>query len=178
MPPRPGITRYCNSRRLPSIRRIGVYREADGTIVQPIHRNDALSRGYSPLYCYNPVFGYRLESFPFRDLHPGPVWEVRDGHFTMKNPACYVYPHENDCSPGNHFRETQREEMEKFVSYRPFAFKISAAQKAANALTLFGLAVSVPVVLAAAAFGLFRLIAGARRSPTGCGPISRGGPLK
>ena len=156
---------------VPPIRGIGVYRDAAGTIVQPIHRNDALSQGYSPLYCYNPVFGYRLERFPFKDLHPGPVGEVRDGHFNIKNPACYVYPKENDCSPGDHFRETQREEMEKFVSYKPFGFRISTAQQAANALTLFGLAVSVLVVLAAAACGLSGLIARARRRATGSGPI-------
>ena len=156
---------------VPQIRGIGVYRDGQGSIVLPVHRNDALSQGYSPLYCYNPVFGYRLESFPFKDLHPGPVREVRNGHFNIKNPACYVYPKENDCSPGDHFRETQREEMEKFVSYRPFAFKISTAQRAANALTFFGFAVSVLVVLAAAAFGLFNAIAGVRRSPTGPRPI-------
>jgi len=172
--PEPATQAYREARGgvpVPSIRRIGVYRDADGTIVQPIHRNDALSQGYSPLYCYNPVFGYRLEGFPFKDLHPGLVREVRDGHFNIKNPACYVYPKENDCSPGDHFRESQRDEMEKFVSYRPFAFKISTSQKAANALTLFGLAVSLVVVLAAAAFGLFNLIAGVRRCPTGSGPI-------
>ncbi len=156
----------------PQIRRIGVYRYADGTIVQPIHRNDAFSQGYSPLYCYNPVFGYRLEKFPIKDLHPGPVRDVQDGHFNIKNPACYVYPKENDCSPGDHFREDQIEAMENFVSYRPFAFKISTAQKAANALTIFGFAVSVLVVLVAAAFGLLNLIAGVRRSPTGPGKSS------
>ena len=129
-----------------------------------------MTQGNSSLYCYNPAFGYGLEKFPVKDLHPGPVREVRDGHFNIKNPACYVYPKENGCTPGDHFREDQIEAMENFVSYRPFAFKISSAQKAANTLTLIGLVVSVLVAFAAAAFGLFKLIAGARRSPTGPGP--------
>ena len=62
--------------------------------------------------------------------------EVRDGHFNIKNPACYVYPKENDCSPGDHFREDQLEAMENFVSYRPFVFKISTAQKARECIDL------------------------------------------
>jgi hypothetical protein len=171
--PGPAVHAYHRLRggmAVPQIRAIGVYRDGRGSIVLPVHRNDALSQGYSPLYCYNPVFGYRLESFPFKDLHPGPVREVRDDHFNIKNPACYVYPKENECSPGDHFRETQREEMEKFVSYRPFAFNISTAQKAANALTVFGLVASVILVLAAGAFGLVNLISRARHSPTGTGP--------
>ena len=154
---------------VPRISGIGVYRDGQGSIVMPVHRNDALGQGYSSLYCYNPAFGYRLERFPLKDLHPGPVREVRDGHFNIKNPACYVYPKENRCSPGDHFREDQIEAMENFVRYKPFAFNISSAQKAANALTVFGFAVSVLVVLAVAAFGLFDLIAGARRSRTGSG---------
>jgi len=172
--PEPAVQAYREARGgapAPSIRRIGVYRDADGTIVQPIHRNDGLSQGYSSLYCYNPVFGYRLENFPFKDLHPGPVREARDGHFNIKNPACYVYPKENECRPGDHFRETEREDMEKFVSYRPFTFNMSATQKAANALTLFGLVASVILVLAAGAFVLVELLSGARRSPAGPGPI-------
>ena len=156
---------------LPQISGIGVYRDGQGSVVLPVNRNDALSQGYSSLYCYNPAFGYRLERFPLKDLHPGPVQDIRDGQFNIKNPACYVYPKENDCSPGDHFREDQIEAMESFVSYRPFAFNTSSAQKAANALTLFGLAASVLVALAAAAFGLLDLVAGARRSPTGSGSI-------
>lgn len=172
--PEPVIQAYQAVRQsapVPAIQSIGVYRDRQGNIVHPLHKNDALTQGYSSLYCYNPAFGYGLEKFPVKDLHPGPVRDVRDGHYNIKNPACYVYPKENNCSPGDHFRETQREEMEKFVSYRPFAFNISTAQKAANALTLLGLAVSVLVVLAAAAVRLFDLLAGARRSPKRSGPI-------
>jgi len=152
----------------PPVRNIGVYRTADGAVVHPIYGNDALSQGYPPLYCYSPAFGYRLEKFPIKDLHPGPVRDLQDGHFNAKNPACYVYPKENNCSPGDHFREDQAEAMENFVSYRPFAFKISAAQKAANALTLFGIAASVIVVLAALGFALWsRTSRGRRRRAAG-----------
>lgn len=167
--PGPAVDAYHSLRAglaAPQIRAIGVYRDGQGSMVLPVHRNDALSQGYSSLYCHNPVFGYRLEHFPLGNLHPGPVRDVRDGSFNVKNPACYLYPNENDCNPGDHFRQDQVKAMESFVSYKPFAFKFSSAQKAANALTLLGLGVSVLMILAAGAYGLFNLIAGVRRRPT------------
>lgn len=133
---------------IPEIRKIGNYLRSDGSVVSGLNRNDGLSHGVSPMLCYNPIFGYALEKFPIKDLHPGPILESRNGHFNVKNPACYVYPKENDCNPGDHFREDQSDLLEKFVSYRPFAFRVSLVQKAANVLTLIGIATSALILLA------------------------------
>jgi hypothetical protein len=127
-----------NGGSVPPISAIGVSVKGPGAL----DRNDALIVGVSQLYCYDPTFGYALENLPIRDLHPGPVRAVTDGRYNMKNPACYVYPKENGCSPGDHFRTDQALALESFVAYRPFEFKVSLAQRVANLVTLIALGAS------------------------------------
>ncbi|MGQ4809208.1 hypothetical protein NKDENANG_02623 [Candidatus Entotheonellaceae bacterium PAL068K] len=120
----------------PRISHIDVFVDRAGRAVQPLGRNDVLAQGSSQLLCYEGMFGYRLENFPVKTLHPGSTLEVNNGRFNLKNPACYVYPTENDCAPGDHFTIDQRQATEAFITYRPFAFQVSIWQKAANLLNL------------------------------------------
>jgi hypothetical protein len=116
----------------PEIKTIGVYRDENGNIVMPVFRNNALIHGASQLFCYEPMFGYRLENFPIKTLHPGPVLMEENGAFNIKNPACYVWPEENDCVPGDHFTSTQKDAAEDFINYRSYEFKMPIFQKFAN----------------------------------------------
>jgi hypothetical protein len=113
--------------QVPPVTRILGPAEMDGT--------KGLFSGGSPLLCYEPIFGYVLESFPVRTLHPGPTTDLTGGALNLKNPACYVFPAQNHCAPGDHFPAGQLETAASFASYRPFAFSISPAQKVANAVT-------------------------------------------
>jgi hypothetical protein len=89
---------------------------------------------------YEPIFGYRLESFPKKSLVPGKLMQVNpDGFLNIKNPAGYVFPKENGIEPGDHFRADEAEKADRFRRYRDFPFKISSAQKFANSVTLFSL---------------------------------------
>ncbi len=116
----------------PEIKTIGVYRDEKGNILTPAFRNNALIHGASQLFCYEPMFGYRLENFPIKALHPGPVLMEENGAFNIKNPACYVWPEENDCVPGDHFTSAQKDAAEDFINYRPYEFKTPLFQKLAN----------------------------------------------
>jgi hypothetical protein len=113
-----------------------------------MNRNDIMTLGSSQLACYMPIFGYRLENFPFKSLHLGSVWDVTNGELNIKNPACFVFPKENNCSAGDHFQESRRADAEKFVSYRSFNFEKSGKQKIADIVS--GIA-----LLAALLAGLF-----------------------
>lgn len=104
-----------------------------------LRSNDTLIAGVSQTACYNPVFGYRLENFSAKDLAPGSVLAVNDGFLNLKNPACYVYPKENNCQPGNRFKADQLEQAQAFINYKPFAFNISEGQRIANTVTKFSL---------------------------------------
>lgn len=98
--------------------------------------NDAIAFGISQLACYNPSFGYRLENLPFKSLHPGSIFEQDEGYLNLKNPACYVFPTENGCEPGDHFTVAQHSQAELFASYKPFPFVMPLRQKIANGISL------------------------------------------
>ena len=71
------------------------------------------------------------------ELVPESVFLKTKGYLNMRNPACYVYPKANNCKPGDNFLVSQRDELEKFISYKPYDFKMSLAQKIANYLSVF-----------------------------------------
>lgn len=113
-----------------------------------------LVEGASHQLCYEPTFGYRLERFPRGPLHVGAVDDARLGVFNLKNPACYVWPRENRCAPGDHFQLSQRDALMRFASRRPFAFAMSTRQHVANAITVTTLmgALGLAAALAARRF--------------------------
>ena len=110
----------------PAVRYLSVPANPDGTPDMSTNRGNMIAFGRSPLLCYDPIFGYRLEAFHQGSLHPGPVLdETRIGDRTelnLKNPACYVFPGANACKVGDTFTSAQRAEAVDFASYRPFAF--------------------------------------------------------
>ncbi|MGH7036768.1 MAG: hypothetical protein ACREE4_09885 [Stellaceae bacterium] len=89
-------------------------------------RNDALISGLSAYPCYEPVFGYALESFP-------KAFVVGSA---LRNPACYLYGRENGCRPGDIFLSSQS--AAAFAAYRPFPFVLPLWQWRANLLTKSG----------------------------------------
>ncbi len=115
-------------------------RVADGEVKLDLNRNDVLIDGRSQLACYDPIFGYRLEAFPRGALRPGPALASRAGSLNLKNPACMVFPRENGCRPGDPFRAEQLDDARRFAAYRPFRWRRSAAQRAADALSRVALA--------------------------------------
>ena len=107
-------------------------------------RMDGLVRGESPLQCYNPLYGYRLERFRVEPLREGPVLDrVGADILNLRNPACLVYPDENGCKPWDAFRTDQQKEAWQFVHYQPYVFNVSRMQQAANYLSLLSLLVSL-----------------------------------
>jgi hypothetical protein len=115
--------------------------------------NGVLTEGYSQIFCYEPIFGWDLELFPFKTIHPGPALVADQGVLNLKNPSCYLYPQENQCTPGDHFRAAQLAAASRFINFRPFVFQASRIQRLANCLNLAALgAVTLFAVLAATIF--------------------------
>jgi len=131
--------------------------------------NDAMVKGRSQLYCYQPLFGYRLENFPVAPLQPGRVITAIGQVINLKNPACYLFPAENGCRPGQHFTIDQVEDAVAFLTYRPFAFVQSARQEQAAWLSLLSLASMGAALLAAA---VWALLARTRKAPAGADPVT------
>lgn len=130
------------------IKAIGLMIDPDtGDVIADGRRNDIVVDGISQARCYNPSFGYRLEKLPANNLVLGDVLWESEGSFNIRNPACYVFPEENACRPGDKFRLDQRAEAEAFVAYRPFPFKKSQLQRVADMVTMGSLVLAALFVL-------------------------------
>ena len=143
----------------PAIRFITAFRDEQGRILMPGYRNNTLIQGASQLTCYEPIFGYRLENFPLQTLHPAPVDHITDGRYNIKNPACYVYPNENQCQPGDHYSVDQAISAKAFTLYQPVRFATPLKQQLANGLTIVavaGIAIWFIVIMATHASGVRR----------------------
>jgi hypothetical protein len=109
--------------------------------------DDALIRGETPLYCYEPIFGYRLEKYPRGPLQPGSVLQATEGVLNIKKAACYVFPEQNACAPGDHYRQEELEQARRFISHQPVSFVMSGLQQAANVLSLITLILLLVLVM-------------------------------
>ena len=94
--------------------------------------------GLSQINCHESLFGYRHEEFKQKKLLQisQSVMEVKNGHFNMKNPACYVFPDENSCIPGDHFRADQKEDLLNFIGYKGYEFNMPKTQHISNWISL------------------------------------------
>ncbi len=110
-------------------------RELTGFKARTLQRNSALVRGASQLHCYEPAFGYARERFPRGALHEGPLDDAPPGTLNLKNPACYLWPAENACTPGSPFTAAQVPQARAFVARRRWTFATSTRQRVAWAVT-------------------------------------------
>lgn len=121
---------------VPPIKNIGVHVDQRDRVVMAVGRNDALVKGISQLFCYEPVFGYWAEQFPIKSLHPGPAMARVGGYLNIKNPSCYLYAELNECEAGDHFQASQSRQADAFIHYRAFVFRTPYMQKLANRITI------------------------------------------
>ena len=129
------------------IDRLSVLTNAQGQRDMSIRRTNQMTQGASSLFCYDPLFGYRLEGFRQGTLHAGPVTDrtrlVERTELNLKNPACYVFPGANGCVPGDTFTAAQSQAAADFAAYRPFAFAKPWWADAADWISLVSLAITI-----------------------------------
>jgi len=99
--------------------------------------NDVMLAGISQAQCYNATLSYLLGNLPPAQLRMADVLAERDGLLNIRNPACFIFPVENGCQPGDQFRADQL--AEAFDSSQPFPFHKSHAQQLADRVTMTGL---------------------------------------
>lgn len=124
----------------PAISTMGFYQDDKGQPELPVNRNDTFMQGVSQILAYESLFGYRLEYLPFKTLHPGKALATSNGVLNVKNPASYLWPDENHCKPGDHFKIEDKAAAEAFLNYKPFPFRMSLIQRIANWTTLISFA--------------------------------------
>lgn len=121
-------------------------------------RNESLVRGATNAQCYEPMFGHRLEEYPYGALREGPALQSENGILNLKNPACMLYPDANGCQPGDHFASAELSAARDFTEYRPFPFRFPWWQTLANWISLL----SLLLVLSGLAFLGARRVRGPR----------------
>lgn len=117
--------------------------------------DDSYLTGGSSLICYQSLFGYGLETYPIGSLIPGSIFMQRGDRINLKNPACYLFPEENNCYPGDQFTIAQEEQAARFATNQPYNWKKAWWQTAAD---LISLAAAVLVLLGMLGSILQRLI--------------------
>ncbi|MBI2636057.1 hypothetical protein HYW84_01910 [Candidatus Peregrinibacteria bacterium] len=78
-----------------------------------------------------------------KKMTPGPVRDERGGDFNMMKPACYAYGPANNCRPGDRIPAADNKNLDGFLTGGPMTWKISALQRAADALTIASLIAAV-----------------------------------
>ncbi|MBT3832638.1 MAG: hypothetical protein HOB98_15145 [Gammaproteobacteria bacterium] len=101
-----------------------------------IGADDALARGASQIVCYEPLFGYRLESFRFDRVFVGGALAQHDGHYNFYRPECMLYPAQNACAAGDRFAPDQLGALQQFTRYQSMPFELPWLQRLANVITL------------------------------------------
>ena len=96
-----------------------------------------MSEGLSRINCNESLFGYRHEDFKKKNLlqDEASIFNLTNGKFNMKNPACYIFPKENNCEIGDHFKYEQINELRQFIEYKGYNFKTPLSQKLFNWLS-------------------------------------------
>lgn len=134
----------------PKINGSSVLLNKDGTIKNITTRNDVFYFSYSPLMCYQPLFGYNLEKLDKKNikfyekkiLDDGSILyysniDKKNKEFTFFKPFCFLFPDENNCIPGDIFEKEEFENMKNFLNYEKIEFKQNKIQIISNYVSLF-----------------------------------------
>ncbi|MEX0504434.1 hypothetical protein AB3X55_12625 [Alphaproteobacteria bacterium LSUCC0719] len=104
--------------------------------------------GLSNAFCYEPMFGYRLENLDRRYLRVGAInIPDQNGFLPMKNPSCYVYPDENTCRPGAHFNAKQFNDLQLLTVYGNLSAKTSALRSVLNLVAGAAFAITIATMI-------------------------------
>lgn len=108
--------------------------------------NEGFINNSSNYYCYSPIFGYRLEHLPFNNIKnfKEPQKDLKNYLF---NPACFLYPDENLCKPGDLFKSNEELNLYKFANFNNYSFNIPFYQKISNYISLITFIISFLIII-------------------------------
>ena len=139
-----------NRNNVPGIKGPAILMNKDGSPKHSDNKNDLFFTSYSPLTCYQPIFGYGLEKldarkivFNYKQVFKDDSYflysnkfDKKDNNFTFFNPSCFLFPKENNCLPGDTFKVSEKGKLSKFTSYNKFEFEQNKLQKISNFVSI------------------------------------------
>ena len=60
----------------------------------------------------------------------------KNDDFMFFNPSCFLFPEENNCSPGDLFKISEKEKLIKFTTFNKFDFKKNKLQIISNYISI------------------------------------------
>ena len=146
-----------------NINRILTILDKDSKVDGP-KQHDFFLENESIQFCYFSVFGYDLEALKpivkplifnhhetwiikpefsndqsfnqTMNVYKGDPFFERNGNLNFINPSCYLNPEENNCKDNFLFKASNKQELNKFLNYKPFEFKQLKLQIIFNYLSL------------------------------------------
>ncbi len=136
------------------IKNMALILDENKKVIINYQRNGLFLNELSPILCYQPIFGYNLESLPRKNLlfnkknkindnlflYTGDPKFIKEGKLNFFNPSCFMFPKENKCLPGDVFKKDQINKLNNFLNYKTFEFKMSKMQKFFNYISILSLA--------------------------------------
>jgi len=83
--------------------------------------------------CLTPLFS----EAPNLELKPGPISVVENDRFNFSNPACYVYPEENNCGRGEKIFTIDTANLQRLLGHENPDWRTSKLQKQANTVSFW-----------------------------------------
>ena len=139
------------------IKGLSVFIDKDEKIIAK-QRNDNFKLGFSSYFCYQPIFGYTLKKFPKQNLIFNKKIKISDNKslligdinlnnntdtLNFLNPSCFLFPGENNCNPGDLFKKSQINNLNKFLKYKKIQFKKPIIQSISDYISLLTLIFSL-----------------------------------
>jgi hypothetical protein len=87
--------------------------------------------------CYEPILN--SANTPSTILHEGSPMDIDQGYRNLMNPACYQYPYENDCKPGDRIAVADTDNLRRLTTGLPVTWSVSTAQQVADVVTVLSL---------------------------------------
>jgi len=137
-----------------------LFLDKEGKLISDMQRNNMFLDELSPLFCYQAMFGYKF-NLPRKKLIFNEKNEINENLFLITNdpklinndelnffnPSCFIFPNENNCQPGDVFKKDQIKELDQFLNYKTFEFKMSKSQKITNYLSIISLIISMIYII-------------------------------
>ena len=137
-----------------------LFLDKEGKLISDMQRNNMFLDELSPLFCYQAMFGYKF-NLPRKKLIFNEKNEINENLFLITNdpklinndelnffnPSCFIFPNENNCQPGDLFKKDQIKELDQFLNYKTFEFKMSKSQKITNYLSIISLIISMIYII-------------------------------
>ena len=73
--------------------------------------------------------------------------EQKNDKLNFFNPACYLFPEENNCSKGDLFDVSEKENLIKFLNYEKLSFRQSNLQILSNYISFYTFLIFISYII-------------------------------